>query len=215
MKLFIYQHCPFCVKAMMIFGLKNLPLSLEVLAENDIESPTRMVGRKVVPILQKADGSFMPESMDIVRYIDQLDGKPHLLGSSNPAVDAWLNEVRAIISRLIIPRFAQAPFAEIATDSARARYVQRMTDWVGDLQQLLTETPNYLAQLQPHLADLEQLIVNESAVNGTLSEDDIHLFPTLRSLTIVKDLVLPSKVKAYAENMAKQSQVELLYSMAI
>ncbi|POU69340.1 glutaredoxin, partial [Pantoea sp. PSNIH4] len=26
MKLYIYDHCPFCVKARMIFGLKNLPV---------------------------------------------------------------------------------------------------------------------------------------------------------------------------------------------
>ena len=26
MKLFIYDHCPFCVKARMIFGLKRQPI---------------------------------------------------------------------------------------------------------------------------------------------------------------------------------------------
>ena len=25
MKLYVYDHCPFCVRARMIFGLKNLP----------------------------------------------------------------------------------------------------------------------------------------------------------------------------------------------
>ncbi|MGR6980139.1 glutaredoxin 2 [Testudinibacter sp. P27/CKL/0425] len=215
MKLFIYQHCPFCVKAAMIFGLKNVPVVQEVLAEDDVETPTKMVGRKVAPILQKADGSFMPESMDIVRYIDQLDGKPNLTGATNPAIAEWLNEVKNIASALFIPRFTQAPFAELVTDSARARYVKRMRDWVGDLDLLLTDTPIYLEKLQPHLAQLEQLIVSESAVNGTLSEDDIHLFPTLRSLTIVKALQFPPKVQAYVESMAKQSGVQLLDKMAI
>ncbi|TNH03781.1 glutaredoxin 2 [Testudinibacter sp. TR-2022] len=215
MKLFIYQHCPFCVKAAMIFGLKNIAVEKVVLLEDDIATPTQMVGRKVVPILQKADGSFMPESMDIVRYIDQLDGKPHLSSASNPAIAEWLDTVKNLVSALIIPRFTQAPFAEIATESARERYIQRMTNWVGDLDQLLVDTPLYLQQLQPHLAQLATLIQSESAVNGTLSEDDIHLFPTLRSLTIVKDLVLPEKVRAYVEAMAQRSKVELLYAIAI
>ena len=26
MKLYVYDHCPFCVRARMIFGLKNLAL---------------------------------------------------------------------------------------------------------------------------------------------------------------------------------------------
>ncbi|TNH07888.1 glutaredoxin 2 [Testudinibacter sp. TR-2022] len=215
MKLFIYQHCPFCVKAAMIFGLKNMAVEKVVLLEDDIATPTQMVGRKVVPILQKADGSFMPESMDIVRYIDQLDGKPHLSGATNPAISDWLDTVKNLVSGLIIPRFAQAPFAEIATAAARERYIQRMTNWVGDLDQLLADTPLYLQQLQPHLDTLATLIQSQSAVNGTLSEDDIHLFPTLRSLTIVKDLALPEKVRAYVETMAQRSKVELLYAIAI
>ncbi|KAE9531079.1 glutaredoxin 2 [Testudinibacter aquarius] len=215
MKLFIYQHCPFCVKAAMIFGLKNVAVEKVVLLEDDIATPTQMVGRKVVPILQKADGSFMPESMDIVRYIDQLDGKPHLSGTTNPEIAAWLDSVKNLVSALIIPRFAQAPFAEIATESARERYIARMTNWVGDLDQLLADTPLYLQQLQPHLETLATLIQSESAANGTMSEDDIHLFPTLRSLTIVKDLAWPEKVRAYVETMAQQSKVELLHTMAI
>lgn len=32
MKLYVYDHCPFCVRACMIFGLKNLPVELVVLA---------------------------------------------------------------------------------------------------------------------------------------------------------------------------------------
>ena len=32
MKLYVYDHCPFCVRARMIFGLKNLPVELVVIA---------------------------------------------------------------------------------------------------------------------------------------------------------------------------------------
>lgn len=53
MKLFIYQHCPFCLRAQMIVGLKSLPVDIDIIMEGDAETPTRMVGRKVVPILQK------------------------------------------------------------------------------------------------------------------------------------------------------------------
>lgn len=215
MKLFIYQHCPYCVKAAMIFGLKGIPVIQEVLAEDDIDTPTKLVGRKVVPILQKPDGSFMPESMDIVRYIDQLEGKPHLTGAINPAICDWLNAVQPTALMLFVPRFTQAPFAEIVTDCARAQYVKRMGERVGDLDQLIANTPIYLEKLQPYLAQLDRLIVSESAVNGTLSEDDIHLFPLLRSLSIVKALPFPPKVNAYVNCMAKLSKVELLDNMAV
>ena len=91
MKLYIYDHCPYCLKARMIFGLKNIPVELHVLLNDDAETPTRMVGQKQVPILQKDDSRYMPESMDIVHYVDKLDGKPLLTGKRSPAIEACLS----------------------------------------------------------------------------------------------------------------------------
>ncbi|EOC9531661.1 glutaredoxin, partial [Salmonella enterica] len=54
-----------------------------------------------------------------------------------------------------------------------------------------------------------------NAVNGELSEDDIHLFPLLRNLTLVAGIHWPTKVADYRDNMAKQTQINLLSSMAI
>ena len=71
MKLYIYDHCPFCVRARMIFGLRDVAVEEVVLANDDEATPIGMIGSKQVPILQKEDGSFMGESLDIVRYIDQ------------------------------------------------------------------------------------------------------------------------------------------------
>ena len=67
MKLYIYDHCPFCVRARMIFGLRGMPVEEVILQNNDEETPIKMIGAKQVPILQKDGGSFMGESLDIVR----------------------------------------------------------------------------------------------------------------------------------------------------
>lgn len=53
MKLYIYDHCPFCLKARMIFGLKNLPVELIVMSNDDEATPTRMIGQKMAPIFAK------------------------------------------------------------------------------------------------------------------------------------------------------------------
>ena len=42
----VYDHCPFCVRARMIFGLKNLPVELIVLANDDEATPIGLVGKK-------------------------------------------------------------------------------------------------------------------------------------------------------------------------
>lgn len=102
MKLYIYDHCPYCLKARMIFGLKNIPVELHVLLNDDAETPTRMVGQKQVPILQKDDSRYMPESMDIVHYVDKLDGKPLLTGKRSPAIEEWLRKVNGYANKLLL-----------------------------------------------------------------------------------------------------------------
>lgn len=52
MKLYIYEHCPFCVRARMIFGLKNVPVEQQVLLSDDFATPERMIGEKMAPILR-------------------------------------------------------------------------------------------------------------------------------------------------------------------
>lgn len=53
MKLYIYDHCPFCVRARMIFGLRDVAVEEVVLANDDEATPIGMIGSKQVPILQK------------------------------------------------------------------------------------------------------------------------------------------------------------------
>ncbi|MBY4952672.1 glutathione S-transferase N-terminal domain-containing protein [Pantoea sp. DY-17] len=83
MKLYIYEHCPFCVRARMIFGIKKIPFELRVMSEADAETPTSMVGKKIAPILEKDDGTFMAGSRDIVHYVDGQCGGRFLKGTGN------------------------------------------------------------------------------------------------------------------------------------
>ena len=215
MKLYTYDHCPYCVKAVMIFGLKNIPLEPVVLLNDDIDTPTAMIGRKMVPILEKDDGNYMPESMDIVRYIDDLDGKPVLTGHSHAAIADWLDKARLIINVLAVPRTAQLPLPEFATEGARLFYTRAKTEWLGDFQPLLDNSSEFLENINHTLTELEPLIRKPNAVNGSLSDDDLHLYASLRVLSIAKGVHYPPAVEAYRQTMSKLSGVCLLDDMAI
>ena len=69
MKLYTYDHCPFCTRARMIFGLKNQPLDNQFLLNNDEATPIGLIGKKMLPILIKADGSAMGESLAHLRTV--------------------------------------------------------------------------------------------------------------------------------------------------
>ncbi|MFH8134108.1 glutaredoxin 2 [Pantoea osteomyelitidis] len=215
MKLYIYDHCPFCVKARMIFGLKNLPVELIVMLNDDEKTPGKLIGQKMAPILQKEDGSAMAESMDIVRYVDKLDGEPLITGKTNPAISDWLRHMNSYVNKLILPRVAEAQFAEFATPEARNYFRSKKQATIGDFAELQQHSPGLIKNVSGDLRQLDKLIVKPNAVNGELSEDDIQLFPLLRSLTLVAGIDWPSRVTDYRDNMAKQTQVNLLSSIAI
>ncbi|MBB3324331.1 MULTISPECIES: glutaredoxin 2 [Atlantibacter] len=215
MKLYIYDHCPFCVKARMIFGLKNIPVELNVLMNDDVDTPTRMIGQKMAPILQKDDSRYMPESMDIVHYVDKLDGKPLLTGARNPAIATWLRKVNEYANRLLLPRMAKAPFDEFSTPEARAYFTEKKQAAIGPFAEHMAHSPGLIKNISDDLRALDKHIKAPNAVNGELSEDDIDLFPLLRNLTLVQGITWPTRVADYRDNMAKQTQVNLLTSMAI
>ncbi|MDO4708762.1 MAG: glutaredoxin 2 [Pseudomonadota bacterium] len=205
MKLYIYQHCPFCLRVVLLRGLKQLDLPVQVVLENDVDTPTRLIGRKKVPILQKADGSAMPESMDIVRYLDAQFAPPLLTAAERPEIDAWSERASGLIFRLAVPRITCGDFAELATPEARAAYIEREIRAFGDLEALLAATPEMLAELAPLLDELDDLI---PPPDSALGESDIRLFPLLALLSIVKDARLPPRVATWYSTLSTRSGLD-------
>lgn len=215
MKLYIYDHCPFCVRARMIFGLRGLPVELEVFANDDEAGPTALVGKKVVPILVKPDGTAMDESLDIVRFVDEYAGKERLDDTIRPEIQAWLDKVGKYANKLIAPRSIQIGLPEFATESARAYYTAKKSATYGDFAENITRTTEYLAGLHADLPELAALIYSEGHIGEKHGYEDIITFPVLRNLTMVKGLQYPERIRRYVENMAQQSGVPLYYGKAV
>ena len=214
MKLYLYDHCPFCVRARMIFGLRGVAVQQIFLQNDDEATPIRMIGAKQLPILEKDDGTFMGESLDIVRHIDETAGKGRLNEAVRPEIQAWLDKVGAYANKLIQPRDVLAGFPEFATPSAVAYFTERKQKLIGDFAENLEATGRYLAQLDADLAELETLIAAPVSAEA-VGMEDILLFPLLRNLTVVRGLVLPPKTAAYVEAVSAMSGVPLLMDKAV
>lgn len=223
MKLYIYDHCPFCIKARMVFGLKQVPVELQTVLNDDVKTPTALVGKKMVPILQKDDGTAMGESMDIVRYIDERFPMPEgdeeiscLAGPTRPEIAEWAKGIMPIVMRLAMPRWVKVPLKEFSTESARSYFRHNKEKLIGmSFDEALAQTETLLAELKPHLDALVPLIASPEAVNGALSEDDFTLFPVLRQLTVIKDVQFPSAVSAYLHHMAQRTAIPLHTNVAL
>ena len=215
MKLYVYDHCPYCVRARIIFGLKNLPVENITLLNDDESTPVGLVGKKVVPILIKENGEAMPESLDIVNYVDETYGEKLLSEEVRPEISDWMKKVSGYYNHLLLPRFVRLGLDEYKTQSAVDYFVKKKTEGIGDFDENFANTAQYIAQLSPDLVALDKLIISPNAANGKLSLEDIMLFPMLRNLTCVKGLVLPPNVAKYTERMAELSNIDLYTDRAV
>ncbi|MCP1660681.1 GrxB family glutaredoxin [Neisseria perflava] len=216
MKLYIYDHCPFCVRARMIFGLRGVPLETVILANDDEATPIKMIGAKQVPILEKEDGSFMGESLDIVRYIDEKAGKGRLKEDVRLELQAWLDKVNEYSGKLIQPRAVKLGLPEFATAEAVKYFQDKKEKTIGSFETNLNKTAQYLARMNADLADLLPLVSAEGAgVNGEAAMEDILLFPLLRNLTSVRGIEWPQNIMDYLLRMSEASGVNLYFDRAL
>lgn len=217
LKLYVYDHCPFCVRARMIFGLKKVPYDLVFLANHDETTPIDLVGSKQVPILQLTNGHAFPESMDIVKYVDEHYGGPALLAPSanRPELAKWINDSANTLRLLYHPRFHAAPLAEFARLESREYYRKKKEKAIGSLQDALDKSPELVEQANTFLKQLAPMFHSSHSVNETISYDDIDFFGRLRGLTLVRDLEWPSKLREYIDYMSEMTDIPLLDNMAV
>jgi glutaredoxin 2 len=200
MRLYLFEHCSICFRVRMAAALKHLHLQETVLLEDDSETMINLVGKRVVPILVKDDGNAMLESMDMVAYIDGT-GTPILIGPQRSELAAWASATADKMAPLTWPRYQLLGLPEFGTIAAHDHYVIRKRKRLGDFVELRAKTREHIDALMPELERLDQLIESPTAVNGTLSLDDIRVLPLLRSAAVVKGLRFPQKVRDYFETM--------------
>ncbi len=221
-RLYQYDHCPYCVRVRYCLGVKNVKHELIWLLNDDVATPTALVGKKMVPIFapQGATGPAIPESLDICAAVDS-DPRYGATGAFRAASGrkdfaALFSDNATLIRRLTRPRISRAYLAEFATQDARDAFIRNHAlPEPSDYDENLTMTPQLVADLQPKLAALDSLIYSkEFCTEGGLSFDDIDLFPRLRTLTMVKDLVLPPKAREYVEYHSALSDVGNYFALA-
>ncbi|WP_323169425.1 glutaredoxin 2 [Pantoea agglomerans] len=215
MKLYVYDHCPFCVRSRMIFGLKDVACEIITLPNDDEETPTGLIGKKMLPILVTESNEAIGESLDIVKYIDETYGSAVVTLPDNSAIETWMEEATGLIYPLAIPRWASTDFEEFRQDAARHYFVSKKEAVFGPFARLMEQTDILVTEINAKLEVLELLLSQQERDNEHFSLTDIRLFPLLRSLSIVNGITWPARVDAWRREMAVRSQVNLNDDIAI
>lgn len=195
----------------MIAGFKNLAIQYSVIMEGDSETAIKLVGKKTLPILQRADGQYMAESLDIVNYLDAWSDPKYAIKHVDQAIGQWIKAYSDDIVKLITPRFTQSDFQEISTKEARQAFIDRETQAFGSLTDLFDQSEIYLKRINPALQELDDLLIKHTEIDQT----DFLIFPLLRSLTIVKGAIFGPKTQRYINRIATAAKVDLLTDKAI
>jgi glutaredoxin 2 len=134
-KLYMFEHCSLCFRVRMTAALKRRHLQEAVVLDDDTETMFSLVGKRVIPILVKDDGTAMPESMDMVRYVDGL-GEAVLTGAERPEIAAWTDRVVSKTAPLTMPRYPLLALPEFcrtrSLQSAQAQNIWRFRRAAGE-----------------------------------------------------------------------------------
>lgn len=170
----------------------------------------------MVPILIKNDGTAMPESLDIVRYIDENFGKQILSEQVRSDLENWIQRVSSYYKHLVSPRFVKIGLEEFSTQSAVDYFIKKKTETVGDFAENIANSAQYIEEINKDLIALSPLIKADDKANGKqLSIEDILLFPILRNLTCVKGVIYPNNVEHYMKKMAELAKIAFYTDRAI
>ncbi len=216
MKLFVFEHCPFCIKAMMLANLKNMPVEFVYLQNHDVDARIDKVGANMVPILEKEDGSYMAESLDIVKYLDEWDGNPVLSEAVHQAdIDRFNQAVKSVEGPLVHPRWMEITLPEFGSAEAKAWFTANKSKMIGmSFDQAIAQSKEFLIQLNHALRNLQWLTL-PSIRDNVLSYDDINFYPTLRNLTVIKGVEFPSNVRRYIDEVTALTNIPLYDHVAV
>jgi len=235
-KVYAYDHCPYCVRVRLGLGLKNVKHEVVFMANDDIKTPTGLIGKKIAPIFEIPDEQLiMGESMDIIKKIDAEEkyGPTGLFAPKTDRKDisAWQKSVKDLLRLLHRPRYMAASLPEFQQKDSRDYFIAGhpvppfdKPEWKAEAfgqetrenayDEAMAKTEVLLPELNEALAKLEDLIFSDTACSeGGLGYDDIDLWSRLRSVTIVDGAKFGPKTLAYLNNISEAGDVPLYFGM--
>lgn len=213
MKLYVYDHCPYCVRAMMVANYKQITHETRYLLNDDEKSCYDLIGAKMLPILEFDNQSAMGESLDIVDKLNEVGATERVLLPKTD-VNSFLeplDKANFAINGLLFPRNVALGLPEFATQEAIDYFTAKKSAVLGfSFEQAMSNTASYIKEVESVLDSLPELSAGDA-----LSYDDVLIFPTLRNLTMVEGLRMPAHIVRYLERISVMTAVPLYYDKAI
>lgn len=200
----------------MVANYKRYPLTLQYLRNDDVETCQRLIGKKMVPILEDSD-QITVESLDIARLLDERGDNKKFIRQTNdyPSTSRQLKSRELPINGLLFPRSIQIGLPEFTQESSQRFFQANKEPLIGmSFDQAIEQTESFKTAVEEALDGCEDLAL-PSNNNDTISWADVIIFPTLRNLTMVKNIQMPDLVENYLYEVSALTNVNLYNALAI
>ncbi|EKO3371181.1 GrxB family glutaredoxin [Vibrio fluvialis] len=208
MKLYIYEHCPFCARVRYVAGMLNIPLEIINLAYDDDTTTNDLIGAKQVPLLIKHNGEVMAESLDIIAYFIELAQSSESHQPSESVLD-WQKIAFLPLQKVGYPRWSNMVFPEFATQSAQLAWRAKKETEALNFDALLQDTPNIAKEVEALIERAKSVLNLDSYQHVTLVDEAI-LFSILRGFFSAAEILWDNAVKNWMESVSNKTHVPLL-----
>ena len=209
MKLYIYEHCPFCARVAYVANALKLNVEYQVVDYADAQTLIDLIGQKMVPVLEKDDGTVMAESMDIIADFIAQAGIDVVAVSSEETL-AFQRETFPLIQKIGYPRWAKLNLKEFATEESVAAWHAKKETEELNFVRLLENTEQIVADVNAQLVQAETLIQPNAGKSPLPLVDQAIYFSLLRGFFAEPTVTWPQELTLWLETNSNELGASLL-----
>lgn len=205
MKLYHYVHCPFCVRVRLALGFLQISFESIVVPYDDEETPVKLTGKKMLPIMAFDDGTIMNESLDIIKKLDQNNLlKNQLMDLYQEEFNALLDRIGKPVHNLCMPYWIWTPEFN---QNSRNYFQKKKEVKRGPFAKLIHQKEEFIAELDLILANLENEL-KPFYKNDEMTILDIALAAHLWGMYIFPEFQFSPKIHNYLQKVKRQCAFE-------
>lgn len=194
-----YVHCPFCIRVRMAAGLLKKPYKSVVLPYDDEETPVRLTGKKMLPIME-VNGKPMNESLDIMAVLDEANELKIGDLSKDPAYGSFnelLTKLGNNVHNLAMPYWIWTPEFN---ESSRNYFQKKKEVKRGPFKDLVKDKQKFIQDISADLAIVAQEL-KPFYRSETFTVYDILLAAHIWGLYVVPEFQFDVKIHTYLQNV--------------
>ena len=194
-----YVHCPFCIRVRMAAGLLKKPYKSVVVPYDDEETPVRLTGKKMLPIME-VNGKPMNESLDIMAVLDEANELNIGNLSKDPAYVSFnelLTKLGNNVHNLAMPYWIWTPEFN---ESSRNYFQKKKEVKRGPFKDLVKDKQKFIQDISADLTIVAQEL-KPFYRSETFTVYDILLAAHIWGLYIVPEFQFDVKIHTYLQNV--------------